>query len=77
MAARVNISPARNGIYLNPVMYEYYHRKREQKAYKSVMCAVMHKLVNIIFAVMRDQKPFELRTPEEHIQRMTSLQKAA
>lgn len=77
MAARVNISPARNGIYLNPVMYEYYHRKREQKPYKSVMCAVMHKLVNIIFAVMRDQKPFELRTPEEHIQRMTSLQKAA
>ena len=77
MAARVNISPTRNGIYLNPVMYEYYRRKREQKPYKSVMCAVMHKLVNIIFAVMRDQKPFELRTPEEHIQRMTGLQKAA
>jgi len=23
-------------------------------------------LVGIIFAVMRDRKPFELRTPEEH-----------
>lgn len=72
MVARVNISPTRNGIYLNPVMYEYYHRKIEQKPYKSVMCAIMHKLVNIIFAVMRDRNPFELRTPEEHIQRMTS-----
>lgn len=27
----------------------------------------MRKLTAIIFAVMRDRKPFELRTPEEHI----------
>lgn len=77
MAARVNISPTRRGIYLNPVMYDYYRRKREQKPYKCVMCAVMHKLVNIIFAVIRDQKPFELRTPEEHVQHMIASQKAA
>ncbi|QSQ08112.1 hypothetical protein H0A61_00432 [Koleobacter methoxysyntrophicus] len=28
--------------------------------------AVVHKLVYIIFAVLRDQKPFVLRTPVEH-----------
>ena len=26
----------------------------------------MHKLCNIIFAVLRNQKPFELRQPELH-----------
>ena len=30
------------------------------------LVAVMHKLVFIIFAVLRDQKPFELRDPKEH-----------
>lgn len=78
MAARVNVTPLKNGEYLNPVMYEYYRSKRERKPYKSIMCAVMHKLVKIIFAVLRDQKPFELRTPEEHIRRMrTECHKAA
>ncbi|WP_278288246.1 hypothetical protein [Ruminococcus albus] len=28
----------------------------------------MRKLVHIVFAVLRDQKPFEFRTPEEHEQ---------
>jgi len=26
----------------------------------------MHKVSNIIFAVLRDSKPFELISPEEH-----------
>jgi len=26
----------------------------------------MHKLVFIVFAVLRDQMPFELKTPEQH-----------
>ena len=30
------------------------------------LIASMHKLVFIIFAVLRDQKPFELKTPEQH-----------
>jgi hypothetical protein len=29
--------------------------------------AVMHKVCNIIFAVLRDNKPFELITPEQHV----------
>ena len=28
--------------------------------------AVMHKVCNIVFAVLRDEKAFELRSPEEH-----------
>jgi hypothetical protein len=28
--------------------------------------AVMHKVCNIIFAILRDEKPFSLITPEEH-----------
>ena len=31
--------------------------------------AVMHKICNIIFAMLRDNKPFELITPEEHRER--------
>jgi hypothetical protein len=28
--------------------------------------AVMHKICNIIFAMLRDNKPFEIITPKEH-----------
>ena len=31
--------------------------------------AVMHKICNIIFAMLRDNKPFEVVTPEEHCKR--------
>lgn len=45
-------------------------RKSANKSPKKLLFfAVMRKLICIIFAVMRDKKPFELRTPEEHIQR--------
>ena len=30
--------------------------------------AVMHKVCNIIFALLRDGRSFELRSPEEHLQ---------
>jgi hypothetical protein len=28
--------------------------------------AVMHKVCNIVFAILRDEKEFEIITPEEH-----------
>lgn len=59
----------------NPVLAQYYEKKLESKHPKVAMCAVMHKIVNIVFAVLRDQKPFELRLPEDHAQRL--LQAAA
>ena len=58
----------KNGKYANPVLAEFYEHKCEQKEKKTALCAVMRKLVHIVFAVLRDQKAFELRTPEEHEQ---------
>ncbi len=56
----------------NPVLAAYYEVKCKSKPGKVAMCAVMRKISNIIFAVLRDQKPFELRQPQEHIQRMNT-----
>ncbi len=50
----------------NPVLAKYYEKKCNSKPAKVALSASMHKLVFIIFAVLRDQKPFELRTPEQH-----------
>lgn len=54
----------------NPVLADYFEKKRLSKPHKVAMVAVMHKMVNIVFAVLRDQKPFELRAPEEHDKRL-------
>ncbi|MCB5558650.1 IS110 family transposase [Anaerosalibacter bizertensis] len=64
--ALANVRSKRNGNKTNPVIYEFYQKKCMNKPKKVALGAVMRKLVNIIFAVMRDKKPFELRTPEEH-----------
>lgn len=64
--ALANIRSKRNGEKTNGVMHEFYHQKCVSKPKKVALGAVMRKLVNIIFAVLRDRKPFELRTPEEH-----------
>lgn len=50
----------------NPVLKEYYEKKKESKPKMVALGAVMHKISNIIFAVLRDMKPFILRTPDEH-----------
>ncbi len=64
--ALTSIGKKRNGKESNPVLYEFYRRKCTSKRKNVALGAVMHKLVFIIFAVLRDKKPFELRTPEEH-----------
>ena len=51
---------------VNPVIYDYYTRKCASKKKIVAVGAVMHKICNIIFAMLRDNKPFELITPEEH-----------
>lgn len=50
----------------NPVLAAYYEKKKAVKPPKVAKCACMRKMVLIIFAVLRDQKPFELRDPIEH-----------
>jgi endonuclease III len=64
--ALVNVSKKCNGKLHNPVLHEFYKSKCKSKPKMVAMGAVMHKLVYIIYAVIRDKKPFVLRPPEEH-----------
>lgn len=66
MLAKSNVYPNRNIEYLNPVKRAFFEKKIAEKPYKVVMCAIMLKMVQIIFSVLRNQKPFELITPEEY-----------
>ena len=71
-----------SGTPVNPVVYNYYTRKCSGKKKPVAMGAVMHKICNIIFAMLRDNKPFEVITPEEHCRRFAAehpdkIQKAA
>lgn len=70
MAAVTSVIPQKKRPAANPVLRAYYDEKCKSKPHKVVMCAVMHKICNTIFAVLRDQKPFELRRPEDHAQRL-------
>lgn len=62
-----SIGKKSNGEISNSVLYKYYHEKCINKRKMVAFVAVMHKLVFYIYAVLRNKKPFELRTPEEHI----------
>ena len=60
-----------------PTLCEYYKKKIETKPRMVAIGALMHKLCNIIFAVLRDQKPFELRTPKEQQERYQAVHLSA
>jgi transposase len=75
--ALANVRKKRNGKEHNPVLYEYYRKKCASKPKKVALGAVMHKLVAIIFAVLRDRKPFVLRKPEEHAKMLLAKNLAA
>lgn len=66
MAVQNSVYSTKKGAPTNPVLAEYFQSKAKEKAPMVAETAVMRKLTAIIFAVMRDRKPFELRTPEEH-----------
>ena len=65
-AALASIRTTRKGDAINPVLRNYYHKKCENKKKKVALVAVMHKLLHYIFAVLRDEKPFVFRSPEDH-----------
>jgi len=52
---------------MNAVLQAYYQGKVVSKFKKVALGAIMHKVCNIIFAVLRDDSPFVLRSPKEHI----------
>ena len=62
-----SIRTSRTGEAKNPVLRDYYLKKCELKPKLVAMGAVSHKVCNIIFAILRDNKPFEIITPQEHI----------
>ena len=62
-----SISISRNGEAKNPVLREYYLKKCDSKPKLVSMGAVSHKVCNMIFAILRDNKPFKIIAPQEHI----------
>ena len=51
----------------NPILRNFYDNKCLSKPKMiAALSDVMHKLCNIIFAVLRDNKPFEFISPEQH-----------
>ena len=68
MLALQAVSLRKNGEPKNPVLRAYYLEKCKLKAKMTALGAVMHKLCNIVFAVLRDERPFVLISPQEHRQ---------
>lgn len=69
IVAMASIRVKRNQEEANPVLRNYYLDKRAAgKAKKVALGAVMRKLVHYVYAVLRDGKPYELRTPQQHIE---------
>ncbi len=66
MMALNNIGIKCNGEAKNPVLRAYYDKKCISKPKMVALSAVIHKLCNIIFAVLRDHKPFEIISPDQH-----------
>jgi hypothetical protein len=71
--AMVSIGVTRKGTPNNPVLREYYLRKCQAKPKMVALGAVMHKVCNIIFAVLRDNAVFSAITPEQHVLNYSSL----
>ena len=66
--ALASVRNSKNGQSINPVLQQFYKKNMAGKAKKVGLTAIMHKLVNYIFAVLRDQKPYEIRDPRIHNQ---------
>jgi len=70
--AEANIRSKRNKQPMNPYMQAFYQNKCLSKPKMIALVAVMHKMLFIIFAVLRDQQPFTFRDPKEHAARLTA-----
>jgi transposase len=70
--ALVSVGVTRKGTANNPVLRDYYLLKCKSKLKMVALGAVMHKVCNTIFAVLRDNKAFSMITPELHIQNYAS-----
>lgn len=64
--ALASIRNNRNGTPINKVLLDYYQINLKGKKPKVSLVAIMHKIINYIFAVLRNQTPFEQRDPKIH-----------
>jgi transposase len=77
MLALQSVSLRKNGEPKNPVLRAYYLEKCKTKAKMTALGAIIHKLCNIIFAVLRDETQFVLISPLEHCRKYSSISQAA
>lgn len=48
------------GALINPIFYTYYHKKiSEGKLKNQALKCVMRRLVNIVYSVMKNQRPYD------------------
>ena len=64
--ALASIRTNRNGEANNTILLDYYKNNLNGKKKKVALVAIMHKLVNYIFATLRNQKEYEQRSPKLH-----------
>lgn len=67
-AALASIRKNCGGTAINHVLLDYYKINLKGKKPKVALGAIMHKIINYIFAVLRNQTPFEMREPRIHKQ---------
>ena len=68
-----SIGTSRSGGAKNPVLRDYYLEKCKSKPKLVAMGAVSHKVCNMIFAILRDNRPFEIIPPQEHIKQYNAV----
>jgi transposase len=73
-AALACIRTKRNGEAINPYLHDYYQQKVTAKPKMVALGAVMHKISNYIFAVLRNETEFCLRSPKEHCQTYRTIE---
>lgn len=61
-----SIRKKRNGEPNNSVLLEYYTVNLKGKKKKVGLVAIMHKLLKYIFAILKNERPFEIRNPKLH-----------
>jgi len=64
--ALISIGRSKRGVPHNNVLSAYYQAKCKSKPKMVALGAVMHKVCNIVFAVLRDNKAFSIVSPDEH-----------
>lgn len=61
-----SIKSFRNCVPANSVLLAYYKKLTQSKPKKVGIYAIIHKLIDHFFAILRDKKTFELRLSETH-----------